>query len=371
MYMGVRNLEPSSNHSRETDMWNSARLLILLPALSLALACGDVVTSSEHHDGPGVTAEQGASAAARAADHQSGHVILEQLIGDHPESATTSPDGSAYLVSNLGVGIGDGPVPHLFDIDDNGYISRINVGSDGSLGAVDTDWISSALGVDVDGITGIAVQGTQLYAVDRDEILVFDISDLDAPTPAGSIDLPPGDRVLPNDIAVREDGTIYFSDTGLDRFLNPTDAQSVWRRNPDETWDHLRSFSSDELVCPNGVATGGESEALFVTFCSAVLYRVDEADADNVEELRAFRGPASVDIGRLDGIVRHDGVLFISDWRGLREHAGGIHRVSDPQSSRLVGNLFLPADIGLDADRDRILIPSDGYQSLRVVELRP
>lgn len=348
--------------------------LFLAPALALGIASA----ACEQHDASHLVQPAGLDGVhpSQSVSNLTGKVALEASLPPHPESALLSPDGSAYLVSNLGAGTGAGPVPHLFDENDNGFISKVEVEADGGLGAVTTDWISSGTtGADVDGITGIAVWGTDLYAVDRDEILVFDVSDLSAPTFTMSIALPsPGDRVLPNDIIVRSDGTLYLTDTGLDRNLSPTSAQSVWRLpaggDPATDWELLASFSGDQLVCPNGVSLGGPDTVLFVTFCSAELFEVDETSSE-VRKLRTFRGRQSVAIGRLDGIVNASGTLFISDWRGLRNHVGAVHRVGNPQAHRLVSNLFRPADIGFDGMRDRVLIPSDGAQSLRVAQLRP
>lgn len=313
--------------------------------------------------------ETAATDAAPAAN-----VVAVVPLPPHPESAVPSPDGDAYLVSNLGEGTGGGPVPHLFAEDNDGFISKVEVNPDGSLGGVDEDWISGATtGADVDGVTGITVDGTDLYAVDRDEILVFDVSDLDAPTFTMSIALPsPGDRVLPNDIILDGVGTIYLTDTGLDRDLNTTDAQSVWRLPAGASdWELLASFSAGELVCPNGVNVDGDGNALFITFCSNTVYRIDGP----MQRTAVATVEPGDGVGRLDGlVVRGDGSLVLSDWRLPHGGSGKVHATrgtpAGMKAHTAVAALNLPADIGFDEGRSRVLIPSDGDQALKVVEIR-
>jgi hypothetical protein len=58
--------------------------------------------------------------------------------------------------------------------------------------------------------------------------------------------------------------------------------------------------------------------------------------------------------GQLDGVVRAgDGSLLVSSWEG-----GAIYRVARAgEVSTLIDGLEAPADIGWDAQRDRVLIP--------------
>lgn len=300
----------------------------------------------------------------------------------HPESAVHDPVADAYLVSNLGENTGADLFSHLFDTDDNGFISRVELNADGTVAGVTEHWIgasgldpSPTFTADVDGITGITIHDGELYAVDRDEILVFDLDD---PSSSSSIPLPAGgvaassDLSLPNDVVVEANGTVWLTDTGLDAGAGRTHTDAVWSWDG-SSWTKVAGGPAGEsdLGCPNGIdLTGQSGHPLLLTFCSNEVKRITPG---RVTTHATVEDPAS-GVGRLDGLVRpSDGTLIFSDWRvpqaGL-DPEGGVLRWVHPNGTMdrvILEDLTFPADIGFDAMRQRVLIPSDGDQALKIV----
>jgi sugar lactone lactonase YvrE len=303
----------------------------------------------------------------------------------HPESAVHDPVADAYLVSNLGENVGPDPFSHLFDTDDNGFISRVELNPDGSVGSVNVRWIAhpdaadgdTEATADVDGITGVTIRDGDLYAVDRDEILVFDLDD---PSTSSSIPLPGSgvaasdDLSLPNDVVVGADGRVWLTDTGLAADASRTMTDAVWSWDG-SGWTKVAGGPAGEsdLGCPNGIDLTGEAgHPLLLTFCSNQVLRITPG---RVTTHAAVEAPAD-GVGRLDGLVRGtDGTLIFSDWR-VPQHGldpeGGVLRWVHPNGRTnevILDGLTFPADIGFDAMRERVLIPSDGDQALKIVEL--
>lgn len=297
-----------------------------------------------------------------------------------PESAVHDARADAYLVSNLGENTGTGPFSHLFDTDDNGFVSRVELNPDGTVASVTEHWIGASgldpspmFTADVDGITGITIHDGDLYAVDRDEILVFDLTD---PSSSSSLPLPATGQAatdglsLPNDVVVGANGTVWLTDTGLDASAGRTNTDAVWSWDG-TSWTKVAGgpAGSSDLGCPNGIdLTGGSGHPLLLTFCSNEVKRITPGRAATSV---AVEEPAT-GVGRLDGLVRRtDGTLIFSDWRVPQGGEGALRWVhpNGKIDRVLLDGLSLPADIGFDADRERVLIPSDGDQQLKIVGL--
>lgn len=169
---------------------------------------------------------------------------------------------------------------------------------------------------------------------------------------------------------MEEDGTIWLTDTGLDASADRTFTDAVWRRDPGTgDWTRVAGGEpgSSDLGCPNGVATDGAGGALFLTFCSNAVERI--GPGGELETLVVVEAP-STGVGRLDGLVRRgSGALAFSDWR-VPQGASGVLRWVSPNGvvERVtLEGLSLPADIGFDATRQRVLVPSDGDRVLKIV----
>lgn len=318
---------------------------------------------------------------ARAVPSAAAARVIETVdLPPHPESALHNAHADAYLVSNLGTNTGPDPFSHLFDEDDNGFISRVELNPNGTVATVIEHWIGAqatdpVFEADVDGITGITIQNSSLYAVDRDEIFVFDLED---PSNFSSINLPP-DAVsvsgagldLPNDIIVRTDGTIYLTDTSLNAAAGRELNDAVYRRDATSgAWTVLvgGGAGTSDFGCPNGVDLDGSDAVLFLTFCSNRVMRATDPGGV-LTTFVTVEGPAT-GVGRLDGLVRRgSGTLVFSDWRVPQGAVGALRWVNPNATVErvILDGLSLPADIGFDAKRQRVLIPSDGDQQLKIV----
>lgn len=248
-----------------------------------------------------------------------------------PESVLHDADTDAYLVSN----INGAPLER----DDNGFISRIT--PEGQV--IELKWIDGAdPNVSLSAPKGMAIVDGRLLVTDIDSVRVFDL-DSGEPQAAWGI----ADATFLNDLASAADGGVYVSDTGMSAgeggALEPSGTPAIYRLDADGNATLLAS--GEALMNPNGVLAD-DGSVLGVAFNGNTVYRVDASGAiDTVATLPA---------GQLDGIVRTStGDLLVSSWEGQ-----AVYRIgADGNAIPLVENVEAPADIGYDAQRDRVLIP--------------
>jgi len=256
-----------------------------------------------------------------------------------PESVLHDAEQDVYFVSN----INGSPL----DADDNGFISVVSAAGD----TLALKWIDGASpSVVLNAPKGMAVAGPYLFVADITALRRFDRRSGQA---LGEIPVP-GATFL-NDVVAAEDGTIYFTDSGLKAGaggLEPSGTDAVYRINPDGVMDTLAM--GRDLGNPNGVAASGDS--VWVVSGSGEMYRI-------VNGKKA--GTRKLPNGSLDGLVVFGGEAFMSSW-----DAKGIYRGKIDGPSRLMlGNLEAPADIGHDLWRNRLLIPLFNANELRIVPL--
>jgi hypothetical protein len=244
-----------------------------------------------------------------------------------PESAFHDPVADAYLVSN----VNGSPV----DKDDNGFISRVS--PDGQI--ADLHWIDGAdPDVTLHAPKGLVVDRGTLYVADIDCVRMFD-GESGAPT--GEV-CPPGVTFL-NDVAAAGDGSVVFTDSGLDGAFAPTGTDAVYRLNADQGVATVVRDAA--LGAPNGLDTDA-SGILVVTFSSGEAYRIaGDGQRTNVTPASGLQ---------LDGVeILADGSFLMSSWADQC-----VYRVAaDGSMTRVVENVEAPADIGFDAARNRVLIP--------------
>ncbi len=252
-----------------------------------------------------------------------------------PESVLYDAALDAYLVSNI-----NGPP---FDKDDNGFISR--VGTDGRV--VELRWIDGASDtVVLHAPKGMAIKGDTLFVADIDELRMFDRVNGRA---LGSLRV--AGATFLNDVTVGPDGTVYVTDTGLDRQFQ-AGIGAVYRIER----GRAVTIARGRLNGPNGVVA--DTSGILVNFWNGDVARF-AATGQRTELPR-------IAAGGLDGFVRlDDGTLLVSAWND-----SSIHRLAtgDTAWSRWAGGIVSPADIGFDTRRRRVLIPV--FQSDRV-EIRP
>ena len=281
------------------------------------------------------TVDDGADADdAAEASEQSGMAGPPERLADiglqTPESVLHDADADVYLVSN----INGAPLEH----DDNGFISRLT--PEGQV--VELKWIDgAAANVRLSAPKGMTISGSRLLVTDIDTIRAFDLA---SGEPIASWGV--SGATFLNDLVTGPDGTVYVSDTGMragQGGFEPSGSAAVYRLGEDGT--STRIAGGDELLNPNGLAVGPDG-LIAVTFGGDRALRLDSAGT--VSDMATLPGD------QLDGIVRtRGGDLLISSWG-----ASAVYRVdAQGNAESIVDGVQSPADIGYDAQRNRLLIP--------------
>ncbi|HEY8946387.1 MAG TPA: hypothetical protein VIM73_19185 [Polyangiaceae bacterium] len=245
-----------------------------------------------------------------------------------PESVLYDAAADRYLVSN----VNGAPL----DADNNGYIMELS-----PEGAVTKEkFIAGGVNnAKLDAPKGIGISGGVLYVADITVVRKFDAK---TGAPKGDIAVP-GATFL-NDIAVGPDGKVYVSDSGM-KFeagnFGPTgtDAVYVIQNNKPKA-----IAKSTELGQPNGLLVTDKG-LLVNTFGSNEVYRLDEKGVrHDVTKLPE---------GGLDGLNGTADTLFVSSWKGQAIYKGKLGGTFEAAFTGLNG----PADFGIDAKRNRLLLP--------------
>ena len=260
-----------------------------------------------------------------------------------PESALHDADADVYLVANINGGAAEK--------DGNGFISRLSPAGE----ILDLKWIDgSAPGVTLDAPKGMAIVADTLFVTDIDCIRRFHRI-TGQPLKELCLD---GATFL-NDLTSTLRGDLYFSDSG-----GPEGPGAVYflRQTADVPQKVVLAsgavLEGDSLGGPNGVFA--DRRGLYVaTFGSGELFRVTPEG----ERLQMV-GPSEMG---LDGLVSMEekGFLF-SSWGDSTVywiHTGGT-------ITPLIENVETPADIGYDAERNRVLIPLFRGNQLMIREVR-
>jgi hypothetical protein len=245
-----------------------------------------------------------------------------------PESVLHDAAADVYLVSNINGAPGEK--------DDNGFISQLS--PDGTV--ANLKWITGdSASVTLHAPKGMAIRGDTLYVADIDCVKMFVRS-----TGAAAGEVCMDGSTFLNDVGVDANGTLYVTDTGVNADFSDNEEDAVWRFSPDGQTNKLAE--GPQLGGPNGIAFNDEG-AYVVTFSSGEIYQVGPGG----ERRNVLPGVAS---RQLDGIVfLSDGGYVFSSW-GDR----AVHRVSALGTpSELLENVESPADIGYDAQRNRVLVP--------------
>jgi len=264
---------------------------------------------------------------------------------DIPESMQHDPVRDVYLVSNV--------ASHATRPLNNGYISRIR--PDGTV--ADLRFIEGGRGgVTLHAPKGMLVEGDTLWVADVDRLRAFHAG---TGRPLATVDLSGlGARFL-NALARRPEGALYVTDTGLDfegEEFHPG-PDRIYRVEPGGEAEI--ALEDPALEGPNGIAWDPARDRFLV-----VSLRGDGvlgwAPGDEAPEVVA-RGTGG-----------YDGVAHLPDGRVVVSSQDGeaLQELSPDGSFReLVGGVTSPGDIGVDARRNRVLIPRLGEQAVEVWRL--
>ena len=257
-----------------------------------------------------------------------------------PESVLYDAAADLYLVANV-----NGTPTAL---DNNGFISQVN--PDGSLRAL--SFIAGGQnGVTLNAPKGMAIDGPVLYVADVNSVRRFDSK---TGKPLGNISLPKATFV--NDITLAPGGTAFVSDSGLefrDGKLQPTGSDTIYRIDGDKV---SIVATGKQLEQPNGLQYA-DGKLLCASFASNKLRLLSITG----EVLATVTLPG----GTLDGIVAlPDGQFVVSSWEKQSLYVGSFAQ----GFTLLRSNLAAPADIGVDPDRNRLLVPLFLNDELRFVD---
>jgi sugar lactone lactonase YvrE len=246
-----------------------------------------------------------------------------------PEAARYDSVRDEYIVSNLGPA-GDG---------NDGFVSR--VAPDGTV--IELKWIAGGVkGTFLTNPLGVFLHGETLYITDVKAVRTFDRR---TGAMRSSYEIP--DAVRLNDLVVASDGTIYVTDSG-----SAERDGAIFKISPAGEVTPFVSRSA-ALERPNGIALTADGNVVHGGRGVNLVFR-DRAGAILREQ--------SLPTGQIDGIVlMPGGDLLVASQLGKN-----VYRVpADGSAPKAVAeNIAVPAAIGLDTKRGRLLVPQIRAASL-------
>ena len=254
---------------------------------------------------------------------------------DLPESARWHRDRDVFYVSSIGGNPGAK--------DNAGFISRVRL--DGTVDSL--HFIQGGRGgVTLHAPKGMALAGDTLWVADIDVMRAFDAG---TGAPVAQVDLSSHGALFLNDVAIGPDGSVYVTDSGL-RF----DPDSVRHPGPDRIFriDPSRTVQvaaeGAMLDTPNGIAWDAARSRFLVgglrTGAAVLAWHPDSSGVDT-----ASMGP-----GGYDGIeAMGDGGFLISS-----HDAHAVYLLRNDTLRIVIDSLAAPADLGWDAQRRHLLIPT-------------
>ncbi|WP_336964159.1 hypothetical protein [Sphingobium aquiterrae] len=237
-----------------------------------------------------------------------------------------------YIVSNLNQG-GDA---------NDGFLSRVS--PDGTV--TQLKWIEGGRnGVTLVQPLGLFIKGDLIYVADLRTVHMLDRR---SGTPRGSIAVPGAVRL--NDLAVADDGTIYVSDSGSDD--NAGAIYAIRDGKPS-----LFARRDDAVERPNGIAVMADGTVVHGGRGVNLVFR---------DRSGTILRERSLPTGRMDGIIPlPGGTLLVASQDGHN-----VYRVpADGKAEVVAQDITVPAAIGWDSRRNRLLVPQIRAASLGFYEL--
>ena len=286
------------------------------------------------------TADTAVSAAAPAGspvDTASQKKTISDVGFSSPETALWDSVADVYLLSN----INGKPA----DEDNNGFVARIR--PDGTMDKL--KWIEGGRnGVTLHGPKGMVFKGDTLFVADVGGVREFDRA---TGKPLGSLRV--ATRGL-NDLAVADDGSLYATD------LEPppngavsAPPAAIYRVTAQ---GGMPVVTGSELEQPDGLIAD-KGAFVVAPFGTNEVYRIDSAGKKSVVAVLPGK--------RLDGLYR----LPNASWAVTSWDTKTVYRI-DPNGAAIpiAEGIESPAQLGIDAKRHLLLIPSFNGNAL---EIRP
>ncbi|HET8713298.1 MAG TPA: SMP-30/gluconolactonase/LRE family protein [Gemmatimonadales bacterium] len=200
---------------------------------------------------------------------------------------------------------------------------------------------------------GMTVVGDTLWVADIDVIRGYN-----ARTEAPVATVPIRGAVFLNDIVAAPDGSLYITDTAIRFGANGPEhvgRDRIFRIAPDRKVSV--ALESDSLGRPNGITYDRANDRFIVVpFGAGKLF----AWKPNQPPTALNEGP-----GQFDGVEVVGNVIWVSTWAD-----SAVYRYADGQGTNAIKGVPSPADIGYDARRHRILIPSFTGNRVEIWEVK-
>ena len=274
---------------------------------------------------------------------------VANIQGFHlPESALHDAAQDVIFVSNIN-GAGTGK-------DNNGYIARVR--ADGTVEA--RRFIAGGQGgVTLHAPKGMALVGDTLWVADIDVLRAFDARTGRSIT---SIDFSGQRALFLNDVAAAPDGSLYVSDSGFGpgeggqgmRHVGP---DRIFRVAPDRSIS--AAMEGESLAVPNGLSWDTAGSRLLI------------GPLNGEAPVLAWRTGSDTLEAVADGPGGYDGIEAVGDGTFLVSSldAGAILHLVGGKLEPVIRGLTTPADIGYDARRRRVLVPTLGENRLEIWQL--
>ncbi len=242
-----------------------------------------------------------------------------QVTGLHmPESVIQAKDGR-ILVSEIGEFGKDG---------------------DGAISIIDSQGKLMPFAKGMDDPKGLAMVGDTLFVADKTRILKVDAQG--EWTVFVNAEAFPKTPEFLNDLESDVMGNLYVSDSGDLK----GGGGAIYKINPQGQVSLVINTQMDaRVLTPNGLLIEDQGKQLiWVDFTSGILYQLNMQDNTMLAIAEGFGGG--------DGIVRHAGILYVSDWKN-----GKVFSVQTGHVTLLRGDFKAAADITLTQDGNYLLVP--------------
>lgn len=243
-----------------------------------------------------------------------------------PETVVWDEKNDVYLVSNIN--------GKLRDLDDDGFISRVT--PDGKVASL--KWIDGAdRDITLNGPKGMTFLDDQLVVVDVNSVHFFDRT---SGKLLRTVPIPSSYNL--NDPAVNpKTKAVYVSDLGGDTSQHPGAVYKLNDKGP------VLIAKSTDLERPDGLIW--YDNKLLVTPFGAHAKTLYYLDANGRRT-----NYTDVPTAQLDGLLAlPDGTLIVTSWKGK-----AVFKVKNKKPQTFATDIQSPAQIGYDAKRQRLLVPS-------------